>query len=238
MDGPALWGWVEGDCECGLGKFIWSERCELAGSTYVGTWQDGKPHGEGTLTVIVPSGTKPVYSYKGLWVEGQRQGSGKVRFANAVYDGEFYQGRPHGKGRLTFKPEFLAKLQDKDVHLKETLEGEFKWVMLIEMDDRHPDQWICTAPWRQYVGQLNPMRQRHGKGWQLYFHDLEKYDGEFVDDARTGQGTLMRMDGEVIFRGTWIRNKWVKGEWFTEEFTHVGTFIDAMVPHGEGIRRT
>ena len=72
------------------------------------------------------------------------------------------------------------------------------------------------------------MRQRHGK---VHVHDLETYDGEFVDDARTGQGTLMRMDGEVIFRGTWIRNKWVKGKWFTEEFTQPGTSIDIRLMH-------
>jgi hypothetical protein len=63
--------------------------------TYTGTFLKGKKHGEGTYLFLNK------IKYQGEYVQGVKQGKGKVSFADtdaAIYEGEFKNGLPHGKG--------------------------------------------------------------------------------------------------------------------------------------------
>src|SRR5216683_1612035 len=52
------------------------------GQQYTGTWQEGKRHGQGTLTY--PNGD----TYVGAWQDDKRQGQGTY----AMHDGQQYMG--------------------------------------------------------------------------------------------------------------------------------------------------
>ena len=70
------------------GNFSWTD-----GSTYVGEFRDGRPHGFGTYTW--PDGDK----YTGFWVAGKRHGLGfHSRLNGFVYIGNFVDNMPHGEG--------------------------------------------------------------------------------------------------------------------------------------------
>lgn len=67
---------------------------------YKGEWKDDLPHGNGTFY-----GLKNLLTYKGSFVEGNREGYGILK-SNAVrYEGEFSNNQFHGKGILEYKPQ-------------------------------------------------------------------------------------------------------------------------------------
>lgn len=75
--------------------------------TYSGQWNNGKPSGEGTLTVteaasmISGSSYTPGDKLSGPWVNGLLNGSGKIEYADgSVYTGDFSNGLRHGSGTL------------------------------------------------------------------------------------------------------------------------------------------
>jgi hypothetical protein len=69
----------------------------LTKETYVGERENGKYHGQGTLTFR--DGRK----YVGEWKDGKRNGQGTVTSPDGYkYVGEFKNGKNHGQGTLTF----------------------------------------------------------------------------------------------------------------------------------------
>ena len=79
-----------------------------SGSTYLGTWEDDKPHGEGNpwiihalpfsimLLFLFPLGLyvdKSGYAYQGQWQRGKREIKGQCWFGKgAYYSGHFVNG--------------------------------------------------------------------------------------------------------------------------------------------------
>ena len=52
------------------------------------------------------------------------------------------------------------------------------------------------------------MRARgHPDGITRSYADGRVYEGEFVDDMRTGDGVLRAASGEELYRGTWLHGK-------------------------------
>ncbi|RLN57191.1 hypothetical protein BBJ29_005483 [Phytophthora kernoviae] len=66
---------------------------------YVGTWKDGRMHGEGKYTRA--DGT----FYEGSWRDGLTHGFGKelVMVTSEVYEGTWHAGLRHGDGTITCK---------------------------------------------------------------------------------------------------------------------------------------
>ena len=78
------------------------------GRKYVGEWKDGKRNGQGVVTS--PDG----YKYVGEFKDGKWEGQGTFTVSDGTkYVGEFKNGKNHGQGTLTF-PDGIK------------LEGEFK----------------------------------------------------------------------------------------------------------------
>lgn len=81
------------------------------GANYVGGYQNGLPHGVGTLTYA--NGDK----YEGDFLAGEIVGNGKYTFADgSVYEGAFENSLPNGEGSYTY-----TALNGKKV----TLSGKF-----------------------------------------------------------------------------------------------------------------
>lgn len=86
-------GTVENGVPHGDGK--WS----TGPAWYSGAWHRGKRHGIGEEHYDCPDG--PCY-YEGEWANDVRQGHGSMRTPNGVmYAGEYMQGRRHGIGRVS-----------------------------------------------------------------------------------------------------------------------------------------
>lgn len=56
-------GCIEGDCENGLGRYVWS-----SGSTYTGYWKSGKRHGKGKYISALGK------EMRGTWRYGKKHG--------------------------------------------------------------------------------------------------------------------------------------------------------------------
>lgn len=81
----------------GKGRYTWAS----SGAIYEGEWKSGKPHGQGVMSVPGKDG----YEYTGGFVEGQRSGQGKCRFANGrIYEGEWKADEMNGQGTVHGAP--------------------------------------------------------------------------------------------------------------------------------------
>ena len=79
-------GCIHGNCENGLGTFIWDN-----GDQYVGAWKDGKPHGEGTFD------WRNRTKYVGEWRDGKKHGYGTHSFYDGSnHIGKWKNGKKHG----------------------------------------------------------------------------------------------------------------------------------------------
>lgn len=65
--------------------------------TYEGTFLNGKKHGSGTY--VSKNGSK----YKGEYINDYRSGQGVLynKDNTVAYEGEMWEGLPHGKGKVT-----------------------------------------------------------------------------------------------------------------------------------------
>jgi len=69
--GQSLGRCIQGRCESGYGVYAWPD-----GSRYIGSFQNGKQHGEGTLVLFTGD------SYVGQWMSGMRWGQGKAIYSS------------------------------------------------------------------------------------------------------------------------------------------------------------
>ncbi len=99
-DASAASGPLENGPVNGSGTLVWRERGassydrQSIVSTYRGSMQNGRPHGEGALS------TRDGLTYAGEWRDGMMHGRGELRYTNGDrYTGRFASGLPHGAGR-------------------------------------------------------------------------------------------------------------------------------------------
>ncbi len=78
------------------------------GDSYLGEWEDNKPHGRGVFTFLAAK-----YEYSGDWQYGKMTGKGKIVWNDgSSYEGDFLENQLTGKG--------IIKYPDGNVY-----EGEF-----------------------------------------------------------------------------------------------------------------
>jgi len=81
-----------GDCENGMGTFIWDN-----GDRYVGENKNGRKHGKGTI--YFSSGNK----FIGSFINGSVEGHGVLTTKNGgEYNGEWHNNSIHGYGTFTY----------------------------------------------------------------------------------------------------------------------------------------
>ncbi len=68
---------------------------------YEGSWKDGQMDGQGKLTYLDQNGNETSRFYEGSMRNNQMDGYGKYQYhENKYFEGEFRDGKKHGKGYL------------------------------------------------------------------------------------------------------------------------------------------
>jgi hypothetical protein len=157
---------------------------------YVGDVVNGEPNGSGSLTLDNSD------HFTGSFVAGVKQGSGRMEYASSgiVYEGEWRDNQRHGNGCLTWPT--------GDVY-----EGEWRH------DCRHGHGTLRWANGDVFEGDWDE-NYRHGKGVIKFATDASAlsngvkqhatdasdvlvYDGDFVDNERTGVARITYRNKDV-----------------------------------------
>ena len=153
-------------------------------ATWSGGCRNGYADGDGVLQWIEDD--QPQSRYEGHMTVGRPDGHGVYVYAESHtrFEGEFRNGRRHGRGTLTQSyGTRVTGLWDKGVLLEEHVEAE------------NPNGY-------RYVGGWHNMRPQ-GRG-EVTYDDGSHYIGAFVDGEREGQGTMSSRDRTTT--GMWRRN--------------------------------
>ncbi|KAL4493618.1 hypothetical protein ABPG72_004111 [Tetrahymena utriculariae] len=136
-------------------------------STYKGFYENQEIIYIGELQATLPHG-------KGLCY---------FRHTGKIYEGEFLQGKLHGKGRIIF--------QNGDTYI-----GDF------HLDKKQGRGiYIWTQKGNYYEGEFWNSK-RHGQGLFIS-SDGSQYEGNFKDGVQSGYGTLKKKNGEIEYEGQW-----------------------------------
>ena len=146
------------------------------GSRYVGEWEDGKKHGQGTYTS--GKGEREGDKYVGEFKGGFKNGHGKYIWSNGdEYVGEFKDDKPNGEGTYTwcFYCGWCSSLPGAT-------------------NSSHPSSF---ADGRKYEGEFKDGK-KHGQG--TYTNKVgEKYVGEYKD-GRRWNGIMYDKYGKIEFK--------------------------------------
>jgi hypothetical protein len=159
------------DSREGFGKQEYSD-----GSCFEGYWHNNKPHGRGVVLVL-RSATGSKTGPKSLKTE---------------YEGEFYEGKRHGNGKLF--------LENGDIY-----EGQFQ-------NGKRNGQGKCinALDGTTYIGEwFNDLM--HGQGI-LSLPNGDKYEGYFENNLKHGAGTLIFAAKRMVLEGEWVNGASICGE--------------------------
>lgn len=168
-------------------KFLNPYPSDVAPFTIEWTGQcvDGYVSGQGEIRL------PPDLTYRGEFVQGRiLKGSAELR--GEIYEGEFLDNRPHGRG-TSRSPTGSAITATYVRGMIESTNVELTW----------PNK-------NHYRGEVDTRtKQMHGKG-ALQYADGSVYEGEFNQGSLEGAGVLKRPDGEIrsgTFRGGQLEGK-------------------------------
>ena len=162
--------------------FTGNAECKFKdGSFYEGEWVNGLPEGYGTMVFANKD------KYVGDWNEGKMNGVGIYRFYNsssqefsAVYRGEFVDGRREGRGKMTYANNdvYVGTWQNN----MRTGSG----VMWFRTGDRFSGLWkydkmlrgvYCKYDGEKYDGEI---KDGHFEGFgKYYWKDGNWFEGTF-----------------------------------------------------------
>ena len=187
---------------------------------YVGDWNNGKRHGNGTFT------TSDGSSYTGQFKDGLEHGSGTYSGTSGTrYEGEWGQGKYHGEGVLITSDGY-------QVH------GEFRkgklWIGVKCDESGSEIEKIYRGD--SYDGETEN-NVPHGKGI-LTSENGDKYEGYFVRGEKNGGGRLTTREGNSEYIGTFSKGK-RSGQGVEFSTSAVGTWkyegeFENDKPHGLG----
>lgn len=160
--------------------FLNEDDIKISG-VYVGEIKDGKPHGEGTLTL--PNG----YKYSGSWSEGKKHGNGSSEqeisgVIESFFNGEFKYGRTwngNGKGHNregTWKNGIFTNGKVYGYNGVVSYEGEFNGVYG-DFDDLYNGYANCE---NYFIGSVRNGKREHGRVY--YYEGFEWVEGDFTSD--------------------------------------------------------
>ncbi|EKF33011.1 hypothetical protein MOQ_003129, partial [Trypanosoma cruzi marinkellei] len=170
---------------------------------YKGMWINGLPNGDGEWQWVNEQ------SYRGAVKNGVPQGLGVFITPKVHYEGSFNCGIPDGYGKITWKGTEEKKEKEEDTYEGSWKEGHLDGEGKLIMHDgsTYIGGWKSgikeghgvdsVAKKYHYSGELKDGK-RHGKGAICMLKEGFKYEGEFVMDEITGNGTMTLEDGTVI----------------------------------------
>ena len=146
--------------------------------TYVGELFNGKPHGQGELSLL--NGKK----YIGAFKDGKYHGRGIIydEKGRKSLDVDWKDGKPHGKG--TFYYENGNKAYQGDYYNGYwTGKGTFYY---------ENGNIMYEGDWKD--------SKQHGKGIMYYENGNKMYEGDWRNGVAHGKGTYFNEDGSVLLR--------------------------------------
>lgn len=155
-------------------------------------------------------------SYEGNFVNGKRQGQGKLRYANgAYYEGGFYNDKWDGYGELTYangnvyRGNFSNGLREDDngvlVFADGTIHtGTFSNDKMTGYAEREYSNGVYKGNF------VNGVRNGQGTfNWIGDQWDGDYYDGEWKNDQRTGYGEYYDYSEDNLIEGTFKNGKFL-----------------------------
>ncbi len=181
-----------------------------------------------------------------------KNGKGKKQYTTSVYEGQFKDGKAHGKGKEvwdngnTYEGNYVNDLKEgKGIYTwssGNTYNGEYK-------NNLREGQGVFT--WKEsgdrYEGEYLA-GERHGKGTYIWKSNGNSYTGDWKNNERTGQGVFTwanggkyvgefnnnkfsgsgkeyNKDGKIVYDGNWKENEFDgKGTRYYSDGKYVGTF--------------
>lgn len=219
------------------------------GNQYVGEWRDNNRNGLGTLTWADTS------KYVGQYQKGDRHGLGTMTWANGNrYVGEFQGDKLNGRGTFTWADgeKYVGEFRNDSRHgqgifygADGTIKQSGEWA-----DGNLSRSFAIDTSRFPFDGQgsarvtlppcPNTGRKHNCTGSVTYSNG--RYEGDFQNDERHGQGTYVWTGGEFggqTYVGEW-RNGRTNGQgtttWSSGQFSgqrYVGEFRDGQ-RHGRG----
>ena len=182
----------------GIGKLIWPNH-----SYYIGNFENNVCSGHGFLMLNEDE------IKEGEWKNDQLNGNVSITMKNYIYNGEFLNDLPHGKGEIFYvqqggryegefsfgKKQGKGKLQAGGFNY----EGDF-------YEDMMQGYGKCT--WndgKKYEGSWNK-NIIEGKGTFIW-PDGTIYEGEYENGLKHGFGILKSPDGVIIYKGYWLKGE-------------------------------
>lgn len=178
------------------------------GAKYTGFARNGRAHGQGVYESLQ-------HEYEGNWLDGRPHGRGRLvyKIKHASYEGDFVNGVMHGRGVYKIgadstNPDFVYK--------GELISGRYEGF--------GEARWIGGS---EYSGGFQRGRY-HGQGY-FKWSDGKIFTGNYVDGHKEGRGKVLMKD--AVFNGTWVAGKPVgdgeiltngsnvKGRWINGRFT-------------------
>ncbi len=177
----------------------------IDGANYIGTIYNGQPSGRGRITSVD-------LTYEGDFLEGKKHGKGTQTETNGTsYEGSWSKNMYHGVGCL----KSLNSMYTGNFHT-----GTFHGVGTIEKDSgtKYSGQW-CHGVYHGEGDLITPEGHffgnfcyglRHGKG-QYTDSQENVYHGEWKQGLRDGMGIYTTEDS--VYTGKWVRGvKYGHGE--------------------------
>jgi len=187
----------------GDGKFEFSSTSEWAGDSFVGQFKNGDYHGEGTYSHA--NGKK----YTGQWNLGLYHGEGVYTDKDGqLYVGQFSNGSFNGQGTFTFESgdKYVGQFKDGQRHGQGSyinLDG-YKHVGQFKNGDRHGSGSETYADGTTFVGEYK--NDKRSGIFTVLYSSGAKYVGNYDDNKMHGQGVYTDADGTVK-KGLWKKGK-------------------------------
>ncbi|TGK18869.1 MORN repeat-containing protein [Leptospira kmetyi] len=172
---------IEGNCKNGFGKLRFSD-----GATYTGNFEQFQFHGFGIFHH--PKGD----FYQGGWLFGKKNGKGVYEYADkSKYEGEFLENKKQGVGVFTWPGG------------ETSLKANF-----FQGEPEGPGE-LTVAGGIKLFGVYRKGVIFDGKGIYIY-KDGTKYIGEWKSGKRSGFGTYLDADGNILKIGTWKEDEFLE----------------------------
>ena len=148
---------------------------------YKGEWQDGKPHGQGTMSMAGACNDNDGRKYEGEWRDGKEHGKGTMSMADGrKYEGEWHDGKPDGWGTMT--------MADCLSSGKKVLS---KWDEGVNV----PPGGLCM---RRSYGTVLLGREEHEENHTEPLPDYEQWLTDVVSDPKLSETSQWTLDRRLV----------------------------------------
>ena len=147
------------------------------------------------------------------------------------YVGEIENGKPHGRGDITFADgdQYVGKFKDGQKHGQGTLTtpDRDRYVGKFWHGKKHGQGTLSTSNGDKYVGRFYHGK-KHGQGIYTFGKgewEGQKYVGEYKDGKMSGQGTYTWSDGRK-YVGEWKNDKHWNGILYDKDGKIIGNYVN------------